>query len=85
MIRFLNQGCCSRPHSMDVPVRPFHWSWLLSAELVQVRTRTDFSGYGMRGGLSLPKRRLSGTWEPELRCERRSHKWKNHEGESTET
>ena len=39
---------------------------------------------GMRGGLSLPMRRLSGTWEPELRCKRRSHKWKNHEGESTD-
>ena len=26
---------------------------------------TDGAASGMRGGLSLPKRRLSGTWEPE--------------------
>ena len=39
---------------------------------------------GMRGGLSLPRRRLSGTWEPETPMRTEKPKWKNHEGESTD-
>ena len=38
----------------------------------------------MRGGLSLPKRRLNGTWEPETPMLTESHKCKKHEGESTD-
>ena len=32
----------------------------------------------------LAERRSSGTWEPGTRWKRRSYKWKNHEGQSTE-
>src|SRR5664279_5561547 len=36
------------------------------------------------GGLNLPRGGRAERGNLGLRCERRSHKWKNHEGESTE-
>jgi hypothetical protein len=45
---------------------------------------TGGAASGMRGGLSLPKRRLNGTWEPETPMLTESHKCKKHEGESTD-
>jgi len=45
---------------------------------------TGGAASGMRGGLSLPERRLNGTWEPETPMLTESHKCKKHEGESTD-
>ena len=45
---------------------------------------TGGAASGVRGGLSLPRRRLNGTWEPETPMLTEKPKCKNHKGESTE-
>ena len=45
---------------------------------------TGGAASGVRGGLSLPRRRLNGTWEPETAMLTEKPKCKNHKGESTE-